>query len=925
VLSGVEPPTEDLDPALVRDRYAFQALNAMEFPGLKEIAPPVAPTRRQGTDFGGIKLPECNRTRVLASTPAGTLGKPMVGGPALEGGQLDWRADMCNAMGAEGPASLGQPTIPGRTLPGQPTLPGMTSPGALSSPSLGARLVEPGLPGVAGLDARGGTASLFAPSPLAQTQGNGVAALDVRALNYRSAVLKSAAARGPATLAKDRGKLIEQLEGPRTVWTLSQMVEGVPIENVALTVAGRPGQQKVDVFGAAIARHRIANQKLLSVQQVTQSLVGRLRDAGFAISAAQAEGIGRTAAPLVLLPVDQLPESPGGPLVTVLRNAYRTPASLVAQSRGQRTISWTFWIDAEDGSVLRMVRHTQNGRNGRGRAWALDASGQAGETMEFDIDEPDASGAYRLQLAGVFQRVDTEGDGRYLDEVETRDGNFDVKPLNDEQGALCKSGTNKGFRQVHAFAHLWNFYRMVSSAGSIASFPEKPLQISIDEAKESDVNQADYASGTLSFSEGAGFASPKCPLAPQAKLNGAQDATILAHEMAHLSTQRLTDQRPGVQCSGGNCPVTVARQLFHDFADAYAALYAGTPCIGGWVGKNLNNAAGAGVRDALHCTIPGTTSEQDQLPRLAMADDEHPIYKGHVLDRFPDHRGLAGGKGPYADGQIAAAAMWLLREGMWDASGEAGLVALWSRFNGALADWGYAAMATDQDWSIYERLRELLVHLVRAFDDQEDEHNVNKVLSAFARAGIFLTSWSCLQPTATARSCPDGMGPTAIVDVELPVAKPPVAVLDDANTLTIANLRPLLAPSAQGPRFRVWTGVPFRGVGANARQDGTRCNDEFMVKILDATGNKVLEESSWQPVTKPCYGTWQPSRWATYRSGNGSFFQYQVGTRRRGTTSVIWSTEPTPALKIPPARLLVEDQPATGRAQTDLQISTTAM
>ena len=95
------------------------------------------------------------------------------------------------------------------------------------------------------------------------------------------------------------------------------------------------------------------------------------------------------------------------------------------------------------------------------------------------------------------------------------------------------------------------------------------------DSQGSDTNSAGYDTfgpglSRLRFTEGSGFVHANCPNEPDTKQNGAQDATTMTHEFAHISTPRLHNRRPGNWCGMATCPMPTGAGKSHDFADAWA-------------------------------------------------------------------------------------------------------------------------------------------------------------------------------------------------------------------------------------------------------------------------------------------------------------------------------------------------------------------
>ena len=146
-----------------------------------------------------------------------------------------------------------------------------------------------------------------------------------------------------------------------------------------------------------------------------------------------------------------------------------------------------------------------------------------------------------------------------------------------------------------------------------------------------------------------------------------------------------------------------------------------------------------------NCT--GPTSEAGALPRLGqLTVPFDPLAPG---DHFPEHRAIA--TGDYADGQIAAAALWSVRQGMRSKCLPSGTPQFFVRLVRALWNFGFSTAPTCSgcDRDIYRALQDLLRQLVQQWATSgqpggppgfahNGAHTTNKVTSGFARAGVFL-------------------------------------------------------------------------------------------------------------------------------------------------------------------------------------------
>ncbi len=143
------------------------------------------------------------------------------------------------------------------------------------------------------------------------------------------------------------------------------------------------------------------------------------------------------------------------------------------------------------------------------------------------------------------------------------------------------------FRQANLFYQLEKARAFAEFGGKLGSFTPA-VHVRLDTLEPDNV--ARFNDLTLSFR----LSETPCSTAGPGILAGDTDATIVAHEYAHLITQKLQNE---IACSDPMCPVTnpFHRTAFHDFADGYAAVLTGSPCNCWYAAKNLK-LSGRGFR-----------------------------------------------------------------------------------------------------------------------------------------------------------------------------------------------------------------------------------------------------------------------------------------------------------------------------------------
>ncbi|MGH7388086.1 MAG: hypothetical protein ACREM3_01320 [Candidatus Rokuibacteriota bacterium] len=746
------------------------------------------------------------------------------------------------------------------------------------------------------------------------------------------------------------------LERPRIQYVYRQLVRDVPIEHTGVIAVRWEGETVTTVQGNVFNRYVVTNRVLLTPEQAVaagEKALGKLKG----VAGPDRERRAPRRPELLLLPHGSARDADGRE-VAGLRYAYRVLLFGLVQLPSTKRVergSWLAWIDAETGQLLELAPQFDE-VTALGKAWRRDP-GTPAQLRGFQVD-PAVGSQYVLEWNdapnSVFNRIDRRGDADFDDgEVSISDSsggssstlaNVDQAPINDDASALCPAGGNNGFRQVHAMAHLHNFHQAVVGAGIVPTFPEAPVAVWVD-FLGTDTNFSTYdfygsGQSNLRFVNGSGFEHANCPDQPNLKLNGTQDATTLAHEIAHLSTKRQQERRPADWCGMATCPVptSTARLLFHDFADHWANAYASTPCMGGWSNKNQG---GAGV--SANCAA--NHAEDQGLPRLT--EVAVPFDAADPRDHFPGHRTLA--TGDYADGQIAGAALWLTRAGMRSKCLPSGTAQYWVRLNRALWNFGFVPttcttcagnVCTACDRDIYRYTQDLMRQMTQQWATagqpggppafhHNGAHTTNKVLSGFARAGIFLTPYECIDGDATTGDdggpnslCPvaDGgeNGGDAVVDVD---------DNDTADDVLIDSIRhrevDYVRRAGGPPTFQVWTGPRHKFDGNGVATSFTPsaatpspCNTQFQVEVAsDETFTTNLVTSGFITVSATaapqCFGTWTPGAtdWNTLKGATGDTkIFYRVRTRNAAGSNEKLSTSPGNGLfTVPPAYVIAND------------------
>lgn len=684
-------------------------------------------------------------------------------------------------------------------------------------------------------------------------------------------------------------------------------VEGdVPIEHTLLLATRWEGQTVTSVRGTLIHHYSIANAK--------PTASGGAGERGYA-ALAQIKGIDKVDGKrvldgpwLVLLPYGN--DSNGG---VSLRYAWRMV--LEGTSHGRR-VPFRLWSDAATGQILKM-RPLVSDVTAAGSVWRRDPGTGATLARSFAVD-PAAGGQYTLQLDDVASRVDYQANGFDANDVSVPDSsggssatfaNFNQAPINDGANAVCSSGGNVSFQQVNYFALFHLNWSQALAHGIFTPFPTSPWNPRLESA-----SAGCNAWSDMDFGACQGYYDAMCPNFSDGGTGGANymnfahDSTIVGHELAHNSVARFTDDRPPDWCGAPPCSIPLGWNSLHDLADAWADHFDNTNCTSGWTAKNLG-----GVDASNNCQGSRGHVEGGGLPRLhELTTPFNPAAAG---DHFPEHRDLA--TGGYADMQIGSAILWQVREGMRSKCRPSGHPQYFVRFTRALKNSGFIGAPGTGDRLVYNLLHDLELEMVEQWATSgmaggppafahNGNHTTNKVLSGFAKGGVFAIPSACIDgdnATSDAAICPTGEnGGDAVIDID------DNNLADDLTVDGIAHPETdFLQLGGPAPTFQVWTGPRFHFSGANARPvTGTAaCNAKFIVEAatdpLFPAASTV--DSGWinvdtdtgTPATPECFATWTPSaaQWTTLQTGGANTrLYYRTRTRDAADGNERVSTTP---------------------------------
>jgi hypothetical protein len=701
-----------------------------------------------------------------------------------------------------------------------------------------------------------------------------------------------------------------------------QVVKGVPIEHSFLVASRREGETVGTVSGSLIHHYEVVNQPPLALDQESATELAKrafVKTApGYLPTTTAVQG-----KPAVVL----LPYGNAGERVIALRYAWRMIVSAVPSGGSEERFQ--LWVDADPQQelVLKMNPLTEEVA-ATGWAWKRQPLSTP-QLIYFEVDPASTTEIgpqYLLQLANVFNRlklVDAGGTERFFSVPAPGPADFSVTvPANPG----CTSSGHIDFAQVSVFASLYRNWNVARSSGLYTEIRGQPWSPLID------LSRCSTANDLLSFSACYGYfhslcpaySNPSDPYAHENFLSFADDNTVVAHEMGHNVVRNLTNARPDGWCAASTCPTVHGFKKLHDLADAWADATEGTNCTGGWVARNQRNGA-------IFCAECDAHWSGSKLPR------KHEVSwpATTTLDGFPEKRRVVSYVDPYADMEIAAAALWQVRNGMVSKAGSLGPALHLSRFTEALRGTGrFSYPLGSADIAIYDLLWDLERQLLIAWRADTSElgaNTVNKVTSGFAKAGLFLVPSSCIDGIdGTCRegqpcnlNCPSGdHGADAVIDVEDNVFE---------DFLELDGFRHeendfLSRDSPTPPTFVVWSGPEFK-FDANGKaipQTGASllCNSRAKVQLSKKSTFRSATDSGWidlnagpggvcprgECFVATCYLEWTPDpvTWQSFvRSSGGNRIYYRAETTDGAGRKKRLSTRPGHGVVMPPPYVIL--------------------
>jgi hypothetical protein len=199
--------------------------------------------------------------------------------------------------------------------------------------------------------------------------------------------------------------------------------------------------------------------------------------------------------------------------------------------------------------------------------------------------------------------------------------------------------------------------------------------------------------------------------------------------------------------------------------------------------------------------------------------------------------------------QIAAAALWQIRQGMRSKCRPSGHPQYAVRFARALAQSQLVNLTSTSDLRIYELLQDLEYSMVEQWAmagensgppafRHNGEHTTNKVLAGFAKVGMFLVPPSCIDGVAAAdENCNSDNGADAVIDIEDGDFEDDL----DANDV-IHREEDFLEHEGPAPKLLVWTGPRYQFRGADA---GYHDLAPWFAGVTPLCNTRAFVEMSW--------------------------------------------------------------------------------
>lgn len=386
----------------------------------------------------------------------------------------------------------------------------------------------------------------------------------------------------------------------RTVLRLEQVVDGLPVPGLGLSVVLDEDGSVIAISGALSNLGRLAGEVRIDearALELAREAVAEVSLASIAVNRAAAVATGRS-----------------------LRPAWE----IEAVTEGGR--DYLITVDAETGELLGVESQSESFANGQGMNFSPDPD-SAATLATFEVD--DAVGKSFVLSHEDIGAVTTFGaDGCDTDGVTVSASSgfadFDVSPINGTVvDVVSEPGYNCQFQEVNAFGRVTSTLAWYRAMGAEPS-PFVPIRVDLANACDDGPNQACAGGGMLTF--GIGSATLNGDTDPGDLFNLALDETVVIHEIGHHVYRRQVD------VGGGTRHGSVSEGL----SDYFAMALLDQPSVGDYT-----------------AALTGMYVQSGFIPRQA-----------DTFDVFPEHVDLGGGYESHANGQMVAFAQWNFRSEM---------------------------------------------------------------------------------------------------------------------------------------------------------------------------------------------------------------------------------------------------------------------
>jgi len=724
----------------------------------------------------------------------------------------------------------------------------------------------------------------------------------------------------------------------------------VTIDHAGIRADRKERQGIHSAVGRVFVSYKVTNKLALPLANAVKAALTALKSLNGVTSV---EDIPVKGVSLVLLPAGEARVA--DKVVPALRYAYRMPAYVVIGG-GRKPVY--VWIDAEEGKLLEVVPLFSGAADAKGSTLNADPSGGTSPLpTDFKIDQPTGV-VSATNTTDVILKLENELRGgmpgsnspQFIAENQQLpippSSVWDFTSSPPPASGASTTTTLERWEKIDLFGTVSRYLDTVKNADSTFTWSGL-LPITIYEGSNTcnPFSMSNYSANLLNFQpyDPNDPNDTSCPMSGSVR-KSSNDHTLVAHEMGHLLTQRQYGLYPPDPSRGSPtpwcyelslfprqqpdpanptiaCPVLVNPNLVHDFADAWVQVFEDTNCVAGWMGQWIPRRSSLGVAyqwdpDSLFCK---KHHENDKWPRLSRVPDpvqfdyqlatwpdaDDPVtnwsvndyFATHIGDHFPEHRRVINRDNcyGYSDMQIAAAALWEVREGAMSLS-TWGRFDYFSRFFHTLATIGWLGPdpladipcptggTSFYDKDIFRGLVDLEVQLANQWTNStnSDPRSINKVAAGFARAGVFMIHPSCLDSDSTNNDpCVDGdSGGDAIIDVTDNDCDDDRITRGTGNPCNLSTVlgvlhqeRDYLKPGFATPGFHVWTGPRYVFTNSSPYeaqfsppQDvlsgiGTApiCNNMLMIEVAeDEAFTQILTTSGWLETFpfRPCYCNW---------------------------------------------------------------------